>query len=61
MQNTQLEVPGIAAPVRIASASLQLQPGLVALSRMRGHAGPLAFEGDYRYYPASTVPTGCGW
>ena len=37
-------------PLRISSVSVQLLPGQVQLTRLRGHTGTIAVDGDYRYF-----------
>jgi len=49
LQNAVFEIPGLAAPVRIAAATVQLNNGVIQVTRMRGRAGSVKFEGDYRY------------
>ena len=39
LQNTQIEVPGLAVPIRIASASVELQPTQLQMNRIRARAG----------------------
>jgi hypothetical protein len=49
LQNTVVEIPGLALPVRVASATVQMNDGGFQLTRMRGRAGAVKFEGDYHY------------
>jgi len=50
LQNAVIEIPGLALPVRIASATVQMNDdGGFQLTRMRGRAGTVKFEGDYHY------------
>jgi hypothetical protein len=49
LQNAVVEIPGLALPVRIASATVQMNAGGFQLTRMRGRSGTVKFEGDYRY------------
>jgi hypothetical protein len=56
LQNAVLEIPGLAAPVRIASASVEIKDGLIQITRLHGRAGAVALEGDYRYDPAAGRP-----
>jgi hypothetical protein len=53
---TQMDLPGVAAPLRIASATVQLQPGQVQLTRLHGHVGVIAVDGDYRYFEVPGRP-----
>jgi AsmA protein len=48
LQNAVIEIPGLAAPIRLASATVQMNDGGLQLTRMRGRAGTVKFEGDYR-------------
>ncbi len=56
LQATQMDLPGVAVPLRIAAVSVQLQSGLVQLKGLRGRVGPVALEGDYRYLIAGGRP-----
>jgi len=56
LQNAVIEIPGLASPVRLASATVQMNDGGVQLTRMRGRAGEVKFEGDYRYDGAAARP-----
>lgn len=56
LQNTQIDVAGLAVPVRIVSASVELQPTQVQISRMRARAGSVSFDGDYRKMLDSEQP-----
>jgi hypothetical protein len=49
LQNAVFEIPGLAPPVRLASATVQMNDSGFQITRMRGRAGPVKFEGDYRY------------
>jgi AsmA protein len=49
VQNTHLDIPGLSSAVRLASAAVQLEPTQVDVNRMKGHAGAVAFEGDFRF------------
>ena len=49
LQNAVIEIPGLALPVRLISASAQMNESGLQLTRMRGRAGTVKFEGDYRY------------
>jgi hypothetical protein len=49
LQNAVLEIPGLAPPVRLASATVQMNDSGLQITRIRGRAGPVKFEGDYRY------------
>ncbi len=47
---TQMDLPGVTVPLRVASMSVELQPDQVQLTRLRGFVGTVAVEGDYRYF-----------
>jgi hypothetical protein len=49
LQNAVMEVPGLASPVHLTSATVQMNDSGFQLTRMLGHAGPVNFEGDCRY------------
>ncbi len=48
--------PALTEPVLLESASCHLENGEIAVSKMRGHTGPIAFTGDYRYEPDGAHP-----
>jgi hypothetical protein len=48
LQNTRLEVPGIAAPVSVSSASLSIAGDTFALTRVRGRGGDIPFTAELR-------------
>jgi hypothetical protein len=50
LTKAQMDLPGVAAPLSITSVLVQLQPGQVQLTRLHGHVGTIAVEGDYRYF-----------
>lgn len=56
VQNTQVDVPGLAVPVRIVSASIELQPAYIQISRMHARAGAVSLDGDYRKMLESEQP-----
>jgi hypothetical protein len=56
VRDAQLEVPGLADPLDLASAHAQIDGARVALDRVTARAGKLAFTGDYRYEPAAARP-----
>ncbi len=49
LQNAVVEIPGLALPVRVASATVQMNDGGFQITRMRGRAGTVKFEGDFHY------------
>lgn len=56
LQNTQIEVPGLAQPLHIASATVGVQAGQIQLSRIHGQVGDIAIEGDYRRFLDAEQP-----
>jgi len=56
LENGVIEIPGLASPVRLASASVLMKAGEIQLSGMRGRAGKVKFAGDYHYNAAVAHP-----
>ncbi len=56
LQNAVIEIPGLASPVRIGSASVQMNADGIQIARMHGRAGTVKFDGDYRYQAAAVHP-----
>jgi AsmA family len=56
LQNAVLEIPGLASPVRLASATVQMNGGGMQVTHLRGRAGAVKFEGDYRYEASAARP-----
>jgi AsmA family len=56
LENTVLDIPGLASPVRLASGAVQMKDDGIQVSRMRGRAGGVKFEGDYRYDASAVRP-----
>jgi hypothetical protein len=56
VREARLAAPGLADPLELASAHAQIDGARVALDRVTGRAGKLAFTGDYRYEPAGARP-----
>ncbi|HEX5227990.1 MAG TPA: AsmA family protein [Bryobacteraceae bacterium] len=56
LQNAVVEIPGLASPVHLAAASVQMNDDGIQVTRMRGHAGGAKFEGDYRYSASAAHP-----
>jgi hypothetical protein len=48
LQNARIAVDGLADPVRIQSAAVSLNGPRVAVTRIKGRAGDVAFTGEYR-------------
>jgi hypothetical protein len=53
LQNARIAVDGLAEPVLIRSASVNLNGTRVAVSRLQAQAGAIAFTGSYRWEPAA--------
>jgi hypothetical protein len=56
LKDAEVTPPGMSAPLRIESVSLQLQGGRVVLDKLRLSAGAIRGEGEYRYEPRLTRP-----
>jgi hypothetical protein len=51
VQNTEFDVDGLAGPVRVETASVATSPAELAITKLRGRAGKIAFDADYRGAP----------
>ena len=51
-----IAIPGLADPVQLNSAHVQIDGARVVLDRIDAQAGKLAFTGDYRYEPGVARP-----
>jgi hypothetical protein len=56
LAGTQMDLPGMAAPLHIASVSVELQPDEVALTHLHGSVGVIGVDGDYRYFADPARP-----
>jgi hypothetical protein len=56
LQNTVVEIPGLATPIRFATASVEIKDGQIQITRIHARAGAVTLEGDYRYDPAAGRP-----
>jgi hypothetical protein len=56
VNEVELPVDGLASPLRIDSARVEIDGGRVIIDRMRGAAGKLSFIGDYSYLPGTPHP-----
>jgi len=58
LQVSQAEVPidGLADPLVISSARVQMEGARVTIDRLRGGVGKLVFTGDYSYLPGAPRP-----
>ena len=54
--DAQVAIPGIADPVRVATARAQIDGARVTVDHLDAQAGRLEFTGDYRYDPAAVRP-----
>ncbi len=57
LDNGLMEIPGLAAPVRFASASVAMKQNQIQISRMRARVGAVRLEGDYSYDPGAAEPS----
>jgi hypothetical protein len=48
VQNTEFDVDGLAAPVRVETASVAISPAELSITKLRGRAGKIAFDAEYR-------------
>jgi hypothetical protein len=48
VQNTQFDVDGLAAPLRVISASIATGADALAVTKLRGRVGKIEFDADYR-------------
>jgi len=56
LRAARIEVPGIADPLQIASASVALESARATMSRIRARVGKVDLAGDYRYVPQAARP-----
>jgi hypothetical protein len=49
VQNAQLDLPGIAAPLHINSAAITVDGSKVEVRNLRGRVGAIAIQADYRF------------
>jgi AsmA family len=56
LQNAVMEIPGLAAPLRFSTASVEMKGGGIQITRIRAHAGTVKLDGDYRFDPDATRP-----
>jgi hypothetical protein len=56
LRNAVLEIPGVASPVRLASAAVDMKRGQIQMTGIRARAGSLRMEGSYRFDPAAVHP-----
>lgn len=56
LAGVQLTSPALSAPVALDTAQCHLEADSIAVTKMRGTAGKIAFSGDYRYEAQSAHP-----
>lgn len=56
LTGAELDVPGLADPVTLATARARIDGSRVALDRVEASAGKLAFTGEYTYEPGVAHP-----
>jgi AsmA family len=55
LQNASMAIPGLSSPVHFTSGSVEMKGGQIRISRIQGHAGPVDFDGDYRFAPGARL------
>jgi AsmA family len=56
LQDAVLDIPGLAAPVRFTSVSVEMTENQIRMNRIRARVGAVRLEGDYRYDPDAAQP-----
>jgi len=56
LSDAEIQVPGLADPLRLSSARAQIDGARVVLDRIEAQAGTVAFTGEYRYEPGVPRP-----
>jgi hypothetical protein len=56
LQNALMDIPGVAAPLRFISASVEMKNSGIHIDRIRAHVGQVKLEGEYRYDPDAGRP-----
>jgi hypothetical protein len=56
LQNASMEIPGVAAPLRFTSASVEMKNSGIRIDHIRAHVGALKLDGEYRYDPDAGRP-----
>jgi hypothetical protein len=56
ISDAEINVPGLAHPLAIASAHVGLDGNRLAVEKLAAQAGKIAFTGDYRYEPDTVHP-----
>lgn len=55
-ENASMEIPGVAAPLRFTSASVEMKNSGIRIDHIRAHVGALKLDGEYRYDPDAGRP-----
>ena len=56
LSEAEIDVPGLADPLALATARAQIDGAHIALDHIDGSVGKLAFTGEYRYEPGAVRP-----
>lgn len=56
LQNALMDIPGVAAPLRFTSASVEMKNSGIHIDHIRAHVGLVKIEGEYRYDPDAGRP-----
>jgi len=56
LQNAVVDIPGVAVPLRIQTASVVTNDSKIRLDRIRAKLGDTKLDGDYRYDPEAARP-----
>ena len=56
LQDAVMQIPGLASPVRFASAAVEMKQSQIQMTRIRARVGDVRVEGDYRYDPEAARP-----
>ena len=56
LTGAEIQAPGLADPVKLATARARIDGGRVALDRVEASAGKLSFTGEYSYEPGAPHP-----
>ncbi len=56
LQDASVNIPGLAEPVLLSSASVKMNGHKISVDKIRGKTSKLPFQGEYRYEPDSPRP-----
>ena len=56
LRDARVQVPGLAAPLTVSSASVEMDGERVAVTKLRARVGTVDLTGDYRYEPLQANP-----